>query len=115
MLIGSNLPHPFGLTLYGERIYWTDWQAKSIQSADRRTGQARETLQDNLENLMDIHVFHRHRPPGTELDPSHTMLRACSGSWYVAQLSCKELTCLSALNALIFWVEYESMRMALGI
>lgn len=63
VLIGSNLPHPFGLTLYGERIYWTDWQAKSIQSADRRTGQARETLQDNLENLMDIHVFHRHRPP----------------------------------------------------
>uniref|UniRef100_A0A8B9C424 Low-density lipoprotein receptor-related protein 4 n=1 Tax=Anser brachyrhynchus TaxID=132585 RepID=A0A8B9C424_9AVES len=62
VLIGSNLPHPFGLTLYGERIYWTDWQAKSIQSADRRTGQARETLQDNLENLMDIHVFHRHRP-----------------------------------------------------
>uniref|UniRef100_A0A8D2LQ87 LDL receptor related protein 4 n=1 Tax=Varanus komodoensis TaxID=61221 RepID=A0A8D2LQ87_VARKO len=63
VLIGSNLPHPFGLTLYGPRIYWTDWQAKSIQSADKRTGQDRETLQDNLENLMDIHVFHRHRPP----------------------------------------------------
>lgn len=62
VLIESNLPHPFGLTLYGERIYWTDWQAKSIQSAEKRTGQARETLQHNLENLMDIHVFHRHRP-----------------------------------------------------
>ncbi|XP_028582348.2 low-density lipoprotein receptor-related protein 4 isoform X2 [Podarcis muralis] len=62
VLIGSNLPHPFGLTLYGARLYWTDWQAKSIQSADKRTGQNRETLQDNLENLMDIHVFHRHRP-----------------------------------------------------
>jgi len=79
VLIGSNLPHPFGLTLYGERIYWTDWQAKSIQSADRRTGQARETLQDNLENLMDIHVFHRHRPPGTELTSSYTELRVYSG------------------------------------
>ncbi|KAH0620749.1 hypothetical protein JD844_021479 [Phrynosoma platyrhinos] len=64
VLIGSNLPHPFGLTLYGTRIYWTDWQAKNIQSADKRTGLDRETLQDNLENLMDIHVFHRHRPPG---------------------------------------------------
>lgn len=80
VLIGSNLPHPFGLTLYGERIYWTDWQAKSIQSADRRTGQARETLQDNLENLMDIHVFHRHRPQGTEFIQSHMEKRACSGS-----------------------------------
>lgn len=63
VLIGSQLPHPFGLTLYGERIYWTDWQTKSIQSADRLTGLARETLQENLENLMDIHVFHRRRPP----------------------------------------------------
>ena len=64
VLIGSQLPHPFGLTLYGERIYWTDWQTKSIQSADRLTGLDRETLQENLENLMDIHVFHRRRPPG---------------------------------------------------
>ncbi|KAF6104569.1 LDL receptor related protein 4 [Phyllostomus discolor] len=63
VLIGSELPHPFGLTLYGERIYWTDWQTKSIQSADRLTGLDRETLQENLENLMDIHVFHRQRPP----------------------------------------------------
>lgn len=66
VLIGSQLPHPFGLTLYGERIYWTDWETKSIQSADRRTGLDRETLQENLENLMDIHVFHRRRPPGEQ-------------------------------------------------
>lgn len=66
MLIGSQLPHPFGLTLYGQRIYWTDWQTKSIQSADLQTGLDRETLQENLENLMDIHVFHRQRPPGEQ-------------------------------------------------
>lgn len=66
VLIGSQLPHPFGLTLYGQRIYWTDWQTKSIQSADRLTGLDRETLQENLENLMDIHVFHRQRPPGKQ-------------------------------------------------
>ncbi|XP_069077783.1 low-density lipoprotein receptor-related protein 4 isoform X3 [Pleurodeles waltl] len=63
VLIGSNLPHPFGLTLYGDRIYWTDWQSKSIESADRKTGLQRRTLRENLENLMDIHVFHRHRSP----------------------------------------------------
>lgn len=66
VLIGSQLPHPFGLTLYGQRIYWTDWQTKSIQSADLQTGLDRETLQENLENLMDIHVFHRQRPPGEQ-------------------------------------------------
>ncbi|XP_027007977.2 low-density lipoprotein receptor-related protein 4 isoform X2 [Tachysurus fulvidraco] len=61
VLIGSQLPHPFGLTLHGDKIFWTDWQSKSIESADKLTGLGRSTLVDNLENLMDIHMFHRHR------------------------------------------------------
>uniref|UniRef100_A0A8C5AXU6 EGF-like domain-containing protein n=1 Tax=Gadus morhua TaxID=8049 RepID=A0A8C5AXU6_GADMO len=61
VLIGSQLPHPFGLTLHEDRLYWTDWQSKSIQSADKLTGLGRRTLAENLENLMDIHMFHRHR------------------------------------------------------
>ncbi|XP_073514999.1 low-density lipoprotein receptor-related protein 4 isoform X1 [Phyllobates terribilis] len=62
VLIGTELPHPFGLTLYEDRIYWTDWQSKSIESADRKSGLERKTVRENLENLMDIHVFHRQRP-----------------------------------------------------
>ncbi|XP_057187146.1 low-density lipoprotein receptor-related protein 4 isoform X1 [Triplophysa rosa] len=61
VLIGSQLLHPFGLTLHEDRIYWTDWQSKSIQSADKLTGLDRKTLAENLENLMDIHMFHNHR------------------------------------------------------
>ncbi|KAG5848887.1 low-density lipoprotein receptor-related protein 4-like isoform X1 [Anguilla anguilla] len=61
VLIGTQLPHPFGLTLHEDQIYWTDWQSKSIQSADKLTGLGRVTLAENLENLMDIHMFHRHR------------------------------------------------------
>uniref|UniRef100_A0AAY4CI19 Low-density lipoprotein receptor-related protein 4 n=1 Tax=Denticeps clupeoides TaxID=299321 RepID=A0AAY4CI19_9TELE len=61
VLINSQLPHPFGLTLHDDKIYWTDWQSKSIQSADKLTGLGRSTLAENLENLMDIHMFHRHR------------------------------------------------------
>lgn len=66
VLIGSQLPHPFGLTLHGDKIYWTDWQSKSIESADKLTGLGRSTLVDNLENLMDIHMFHRHREAGQD-------------------------------------------------
>ncbi|PIO29253.1 hypothetical protein AB205_0211260 [Aquarana catesbeiana] len=61
VLIGTDLPHPFGLTLYEDRIYWTDWQSKSIESADRKTGLDRKPVRENLENLMDLHVFHRRR------------------------------------------------------
>ncbi|KAK1335726.1 hypothetical protein QTO34_003519, partial [Cnephaeus nilssonii] len=85
VIISSNLTWPNGLAIdYGsQRLYWADagmktiefagldgskrktGRPKSIQSADRLTGLDRETLQENLENLMDIHVFHRRRPPVT--------------------------------------------------
>ncbi|KAI2662129.1 Low-density lipoprotein receptor-related protein 4 [Labeo rohita] len=64
VIISTNLTWPNGLAIdYStERlIYWTDWQSKSIQSADKLTGLDRRTLAENLENLMDIHMFHRHR------------------------------------------------------
>lgn len=64
VLIGSQLPHPFGLTVHEDKLYWTDWQSKSIQSADKLTGLGRHTLSENLENLMDIHMFQRHRETG---------------------------------------------------
>lgn len=66
MLIGSQLPHPFGLTVHRDKLYWTDWQSKSIQSADKLTGLGRHTLTENLENLMDIHMFHRQRETGQQ-------------------------------------------------
>uniref|UniRef100_A0A8C2K8U2 Low density lipoprotein receptor-related protein 4 n=1 Tax=Cyprinus carpio TaxID=7962 RepID=A0A8C2K8U2_CYPCA len=53
VLIGSQLPHPFGLTLHEDRIYWTDWQSKSIQSADKLTGLDRRTLP----SLTCLHSF----------------------------------------------------------
>lgn len=64
VLIGSQLPHPFGLTVHEDKLYWTDWQSKSIQSANKLTGLGRHTLAENLENLMDIHMFHRLRETG---------------------------------------------------
>jgi len=64
VLISSNLPHPFGLTLHEDTIYWTDWETKKIQMANKVDGSNRRTLIGNLNNLMDIHMFHRQRPKG---------------------------------------------------
>uniref|UniRef100_A0A8C6TMQ0 Low density lipoprotein receptor-related protein 4 n=1 Tax=Neogobius melanostomus TaxID=47308 RepID=A0A8C6TMQ0_9GOBI len=76
VLIGSQLPHPFGLTVHEDKLYWTDWQSKSIQSADKMTGLKRQTVAENLENLMDIHMFHRHRD--TVLNPCAVKNGGCS-------------------------------------
>lgn len=34
----DELPHPFGLTQYDDSIYWTDFNLRSIERADKRTG-----------------------------------------------------------------------------
>ena len=64
MLISDGLPHPFGLALNEDRLYWTDWETNSIQSANKLDGSEVVTIRDNLDDLMDIHFFHRHRERG---------------------------------------------------
>ncbi|XP_065196274.1 low-density lipoprotein receptor-related protein 4-like [Sycon ciliatum] len=65
-----TLPHPFGITVYGGNIYWTDWQTESLQRSDLN-GHNRETLFDNLPSLMDVKVFHT--PPALDV-PSPCMI-----------------------------------------
>ncbi|XP_039257073.2 low-density lipoprotein receptor-related protein 4-like isoform X1 [Styela clava] len=59
----NNMPHPFGLALHKDRIYWTDWSLNKIQSANKITGQDHQILRENLEYLMDIHYYDANRPP----------------------------------------------------
>uniref|UniRef100_A0A4W3JHK9 Low density lipoprotein receptor-related protein 4 n=1 Tax=Callorhinchus milii TaxID=7868 RepID=A0A4W3JHK9_CALMI len=50
----TPVQHPYGLTLLGSHIYWTDWQTRSIQRADKNTGGDVITVRGNLPGLMDI-------------------------------------------------------------
>jgi hypothetical protein len=34
-IITDNLPHVFGLTLLGDYLYWTDWQRRTIERANK--------------------------------------------------------------------------------
>uniref|UniRef100_A0A8K9VBI4 EGF-like domain-containing protein n=1 Tax=Oncorhynchus mykiss TaxID=8022 RepID=A0A8K9VBI4_ONCMY len=60
----SPVQHPYGLTLLGPHIYWTDWQSRSIQRADKTTGANTITLRSNLPGLMDIQAVDREKPLG---------------------------------------------------
>ncbi|XP_043921911.1 low-density lipoprotein receptor-related protein 5 [Protopterus annectens] len=63
-IIADDLSHPFGLTQYRDYIYWTDWNLRSIERADKKTGQNRTLIQGHLEYIMDILVFHSSRQEG---------------------------------------------------
>lgn len=46
--------HPFGLTQFGEHIYWTDWYKKSVERADKTTGRDRTAIRTDLDSVMEI-------------------------------------------------------------
>ena len=49
-----ELPHIFGFTVLGDRLYWTDWQKRAIESVDKRTLKDRQTIIDSLADLMGL-------------------------------------------------------------
>lgn len=63
-MIADDLPHPFGLTQYQDYIYWTDWSQRSIERANKTSGQNRTIIQGHLDYVMDILVFHSSRQSG---------------------------------------------------
>lgn len=63
LLRGSHLPHIFGITTFEDYIYWTDWEYKSIEKANRRTGGGRQNITNTIHQPMGIQMFHPLRQP----------------------------------------------------
>ena len=51
----KNLPHPFGFSLLGENLYWTDWQDRNIKRADKQDGGNRLVMVSHLDDLVSDH------------------------------------------------------------
>jgi len=64
VLLSESVPHPFGIAVHDDLVYWTDWVTHSIESANKLDGSGRRVVVGGLEDLMDIHVFNRQRPTG---------------------------------------------------
>lgn len=56
---------PFALTLFEDFIYWSDWVLNSIERANKTTGLNRTRIQDKVDYIMDVLVFHSSRQEGT--------------------------------------------------
>ena len=65
VLVNQNLPHLFGFSLLGEYIYWTDWQRRSIERVNKRSGIDRKTIVDQLPDLMGLKAVNLVKIEGT--------------------------------------------------
>lgn len=54
VLTADHVPHAFGLSLMGDWLYWTDWQRRSIDRVHKLTGARRETITDQMPNVMGL-------------------------------------------------------------
>ncbi|KAF7248252.1 Low-density lipoprotein receptor-related protein 6 [Varanus komodoensis] len=73
-VIADDLPHPFGLTQYQDYIYWTDWSRRSIERANKTSGQNRTIIQNHLDykNAINRMVIDEQQSPDIIL-PIHSL------------------------------------------
>uniref|UniRef100_A0A4W3HU78 Low-density lipoprotein receptor-related protein 2 n=1 Tax=Callorhinchus milii TaxID=7868 RepID=A0A4W3HU78_CALMI len=59
----GTLAHPFAITLFEDTIYWTDWNTRSVEKANKYTGEGQMLLVNITHRPFDIHVYHPYRQP----------------------------------------------------
>ena len=61
----DNVPHPFALTLFADQVFWTEWNFKRIEKANRvkKTGNLTSLIRQTEHMPYDIHVVHPLRQP----------------------------------------------------
>ncbi|XP_068993611.1 low-density lipoprotein receptor-related protein 4 isoform X1 [Neodiprion pinetum] len=62
-VIRKGVNHPFGITIFEDYVYWTDWHFKSISSANKGNGAGFKTIHSGLHFPMDVHSYHPQRQP----------------------------------------------------
>ncbi|CAH0560459.1 unnamed protein product [Brassicogethes aeneus] len=53
-LVISGVPHPYGLVVVGNHVYWTDWGTSALHRAEKINGSDITVIKDKLEGLMDV-------------------------------------------------------------
>lgn len=63
VLKSGSLEHPFGISVFQDNVYWTDWQGGKLFKANKFTGGEEVELASHLLGVMDVAVFHQQRQP----------------------------------------------------
>ena len=63
VLKSGSLEHPFGISVFQDNMYWTDWQSRKFFRANKFTGGEEVALAVNLPSVMNVAVFQQQRQP----------------------------------------------------
>lgn len=62
----STLKHPFSLTVFENRVYWTDWETEGVHYANKFDGSNATLLATGLYGPMTVRVHHEMSQPTFE-------------------------------------------------
>ena len=63
VLKGGTLAHPFGISVFMDNMYWSDWQKSAAFKANKFTGKEEVTMMSGVHKAMDVKVIHREKQP----------------------------------------------------
>lgn len=64
-----HLHHVFSIDIWEDYVYWTDWEIKSIERCNKRTGDNCSTVATMVHRPMDVRVVHPFRQPQVSRNP----------------------------------------------
>lgn len=59
----EHLKHPFSLTVFEDRLYWTDWDHEGVLTANKFTGNDFKTVMHGVSGPMTVRVYHEMAQP----------------------------------------------------
>jgi low density lipoprotein receptor-related protein 5/6 len=65
MVLKSESAQLYGLSMYKNNVYWTDLKGRTIERADKETGLSRFVVQSEIDDVVDILIYHESRQVGT--------------------------------------------------
>lgn len=55
-IIVSKLPHPYGIAVTRDFLYWSDWKTASLHVLDKSNTSAQKIVKEKLQGIMDVKV-----------------------------------------------------------
>lgn len=59
IVLTQSVDHPFSVTVFEDKLYWSDWSGKEIKVCNKYTGKDRKSLvHESKSRVYGMQIFH---------------------------------------------------------
>ncbi|XP_053949774.1 putative vitellogenin receptor isoform X2 [Anastrepha ludens] len=64
-ILDGIMKHPYGLAIFEDNIYWSDWGTKSVHKCNKFTGKGHQVVAKDR-TIYAVHIYHSAKQPKTD-------------------------------------------------